>query len=109
MRLRVNQRRGGVLRTSASTTLRLGRSAEESQGFKLGSGDPTVQDYRGASGNVAMVELGTRLAIERARTVTLCAGINRHEAEDERALRERNSDPLGPALCTGHREVHSEA
>ena len=34
-------------------------------------GDPTVQDYRGASGNVAMVELGTRLAIERARTVTL--------------------------------------
>src|SRR5260370_14818739 len=71
MRLRVNQRRGGVLRTSASTTLRLGRSAEKSQGFKLDSGDPTVQDYRGASGNVAMVELGTRLAIERARTVTL--------------------------------------
>ncbi len=43
----------------------------KSQGFKLDSGDPTVQDYRGASGNVAMVELGTRLAIERARTVTL--------------------------------------
>src|SRR4029077_11504953 len=31
----------------------------KSQGFKLDSGDPTVQDYRGASGNVAMVELGT--------------------------------------------------
>ena len=30
--------------------------------------DPT---YRGASGNVAMVEMCTRLAIERARTVTL--------------------------------------
>src|SRR5260370_39789883 len=70
-RLRVNQRTRGVLRTSASTTLRLGRSAEESQGFKLDSGDPTVQDYRWASGNVAMVELRTRLAIERARTVTL--------------------------------------
>jgi hypothetical protein len=30
-----------------------------------------------------------------------CAGINRHEVEDERALRERSSDPLGPEFCTG--------
>src|SRR5207247_2679188 len=29
-----------------------------------------------------------------------CAGINRHEVEDERALRERSSDPLGPESCT---------
>ena len=28
-----------------------------------------------------------------------CAGINRHEVEDERALRERSSDPLGPESC----------
>jgi len=28
-----------------------------------------------------------------------CAGINRHEAEDERALRERSSDPLGLESC----------
>ena len=38
-----------------------------------------------------------------------CAGINRHEAEDERALRERSSDPLGLESCAGYREVHSEA
>jgi hypothetical protein len=28
-----------------------------------------------------------------------CAGLNRHEVEDERALRERNSEPLGPESC----------
>jgi len=28
-----------------------------------------------------------------------CAGINRHEGEDERALRERSSDPLGLESC----------
>ena len=40
---------------------------------------------------------------------SLCAGINRHGVEDERALRERISDPLGPEFCTGRREVSSEA
>jgi hypothetical protein len=38
-----------------------------------------------------------------------CAGINRHEAEDESSLRERSSDPLGLESCTGYREVLSEA
>jgi hypothetical protein len=38
-----------------------------------------------------------------------CAGINRHEAEDERASRERSSDPLGLESCAGYREVVSEA
>src|ERR1019366_3698239 len=28
-----------------------------------------------------------------------CAGLNRHEVEDERALRERSSDPLGLESC----------
>ena len=28
-----------------------------------------------------------------------CAGLNRLEAEDERALRERSSDPLGLESC----------
>jgi hypothetical protein len=41
------------------------------QGFKPYLGNPAVRHYRGAWGNVAMVELCTRLAIERARTVTL--------------------------------------
>src|SRR5512144_2813699 len=39
----------------------------------------------------------------------VCAGINRHGAEDERASRERSSDPLGPEFCIGFREVSSEA
>ncbi len=37
------------------------------------------------------------------------AGINRHEVENARVLRERGSDPLGPEFCAGHCEVHSEA
>jgi hypothetical protein len=28
-----------------------------------------------------------------------CAGMNRHGTEDERALRGRSSDPLGPEFC----------
>src|SRR6266496_287465 len=35
-----------------------------------------------------------------------CAGLNRHEAEEEEASRERTSDPLGPEFCVGYREVH---
>jgi hypothetical protein len=38
-----------------------------------------------------------------------CAGLNRHEAENAKFLRERTSDPLGPEFCVGHREVHDEA
>src|SRR6202049_2735432 len=41
--------------------------------------------------------------------VRLCAGINRHEVENARVLRERTSDPPGPEFCAEHREVHSEA
>jgi hypothetical protein len=38
-----------------------------------------------------------------------CAGINRHEAEEEESLRVRTSEPLGPEFCTWHREVFGEA
>jgi hypothetical protein len=38
-----------------------------------------------------------------------CAGINRHEAGNERFLRERSSEPLGPEFCAVYREVHGEA
>ena len=41
------------------------------QGFKPDLGDPAVRDYRGASGNVAMVEMRSHLATERAGLVTL--------------------------------------
>ena len=38
-----------------------------------------------------------------------CAGMNRRGVEDERALRERCSEPPGPEFCTGHCEVTGEA
>jgi len=38
-----------------------------------------------------------------------CAGLNRHEAEDGRALRVRTSDPLGPESCGAAREGVVEA
>ena len=34
-----------------------------------------------------------------AKSRLQCAGMNRYEVEDERALRERSSDPLGPESC----------
>ena len=40
-------------------------------GFKPDSGNPTVRDYRGALGNTAKEEIGTRSTIERVETVTL--------------------------------------
>ena len=47
---------------------------------------------------------------QRQRIIAMvCAGINRHGAEDEGALRERSSDPLGPEFCTGRCKVSSEA
>ena len=38
-----------------------------------------------------------------------CAGVNRHEAENARVLRERGSDPLGLEFCVRCREVSGEA
>ena len=66
MRLWANQGRKGRIRTSVSTSLKLERPTEESRGFKPDPGNLAVRDYRGASGNVAMVGLCTQLAIERA-------------------------------------------
>src|SRR5260370_12413696 len=40
---------------------------------------------------------------------SLSAGINRHEVEKERVLRERSSEPLGPEFCAGCREADGEA
>jgi hypothetical protein len=61
-------------------------SLTKDQGFKPYLRNSAVRHYRGASGNVTLVELW-------------CAGINRHEVGDERALRERVSDPLGLEFC----------
>jgi len=59
---------------------------------------------------------GLSLRLQRARLASpgdkspmQCAGINRHEAGNERFLRERSSEPLGPEFCAVYREVHGEA
>jgi hypothetical protein len=58
-----------------------------------------------------MTDIDRRKAVllVRQKKSWVCAGINRHGAEDERALRERSSDPLGPEFCAGRCEVSSEA
>jgi hypothetical protein len=49
------------------------RKAQKRKGqdFKPDSRNSTVRHYRGASGNVTLVEMGTHLATERAGMVTL--------------------------------------
>ena len=49
---------------------------------------------------------GFRVGRRRLRQMSIgeksplqCAGMNRHEAENERVSRERSSDPLGPESC----------
>ena len=70
-RLGANQERKGRIRTSVLTSANLGRTTEDSQGFKPDLGNPAVRDYRGASGNVTLVEMCSHLATERAGMGTL--------------------------------------
>ena len=49
----------------------LGKASRGKPRRKPELGNPTFRDCRGASGNVAMVELGTHFASESARLVTL--------------------------------------
>jgi hypothetical protein len=55
-----------------------------------------------------MVRMFEEMIVDLSRRFQ-CAGLNRHEAEEEEASRERTSDPLGPEFCVRHREVHDEA
>jgi hypothetical protein len=48
------------------------------------------------------------LGCEQAKRLQ-CAGLNRHEAEDESSSRERTSDPFGPESCGVAREGDAEA
>src|SRR5215469_3835713 len=68
---------------------------------------------KGRKPTMARLTLARKIAaitlIVWKKEVRLCAGINRHEVENERVLRERSSDPLGPEFCAGYREVHGEA
>ena len=55
------------------------------------------------------MEFSTLNGVVGEKSQLRCAGLNRHEAEEEEASREKTSDPLGPEFCVGHREVHDEA
>ena len=83
----------------ANQRLNFGATGEGSsttcQGFKPDLINSAVRHYRGASENVAMVELGPHLTIERVRPVTL-----------RLQLAHRSSIPA--AVTTSEREVASK-
>ena len=68
---------------------------------------------KGRKPTMARLTLARKIAaitlIVWKKEVRLCAGINRHEVENARVLRERTSDSPGLEFCAAHREVHSEA
>jgi len=68
----------------------------------------TYGEWRHSS-TLLIGEVVETLASFEARFRAIALPDNRHEAEDERALRERSSDPLGLESCAGYREVLSEA
>src|SRR6266478_9344522 len=64
------------------------------QGFKPDLGNSAVRNYRGASENVAMVEMRSQLAIERAGLVTL-------HLQPARRSSIPTNDPLTGFECNG--------
>ena len=79
---------------------RAGQAPFDKPALKPYWGKPTVRNFRGDDGNVGIIRSPVR---------AIALPDNRHEAENEKFLRERTSDPLGPEFCVGHREVHGEA
>src|ERR1700720_18670 len=70
-RLWVNHGHRGVCEPALNPRRSGEDSRKKGQGFKPDSGNPTVRDYRGASGNVVTVEMRSHLATERAGMVNL--------------------------------------
>ena len=79
------------------------------QGFKPDRGNPAVRDYRGASGNVAMVEMRSHLAIERARLVALHLQPARRSSIPTMSVYQDGCGPLGnlPKACLSHSQCNS--
>ena len=77
-----------------------GKALSDIPALKPYRGKPAVRNFRGGDGNVGIIRSPVR---------AIALPDNRHEAEDERASRERSSDPLGLESCAGYREVLSEA
>ena len=77
-----------------------GKAASEIPALKPYRGKPAVRNFRGGNGNVGIIRSPVR---------AIALPDNRHGIEDERASRERSSEPLGPEFCIGRCEVSSEA
>jgi hypothetical protein len=68
-----------------------------------------LANRRTEAGRLARELVATEPSADGVTLVLLDPGINRRGVEDERALLERISEPLGPEFCTAHREMRSEA
>ena len=77
-----------------------GKASSDIPALKPYRGKPAVRNFRGGDGNVGIIRSPVR---------AIALPDNRHEVEDERALQERSSDPLGLESCAGYREGRSEA
>jgi hypothetical protein len=77
-----------------------GKALSDIPALKPYRGKLAVRNFRGGNGNVGIIRSPVR---------AIALPDNRHEVENERVLRERISDLLGPKFCTGHCEASSEA
>jgi hypothetical protein len=69
----------------------VGQASSDIPALKPYWGKPAVRNFRGGDGNVGIIRSPVR---------AIALPDNRHEVEDERALQERSSDPLGLESCT---------
>jgi|SRR6516164_9334985 len=69
---------------------RTGQAPFDKPALKPYWGKPTVRNFRGDDGNVGIIRSPVR---------AIALPDNRHEAEEEEALQERSSEPLGLESC----------
>ena len=67
-----------------------GKAPSDRPALKPYWGKPAVRNFRGGDGNVGIIRSPVR---------AIALPDNRHEGEDERALRVKTSDLLGPESC----------
>ena len=67
-----------------------GKAPSDRPALKPYWGKPAVRNFRGGDGNVGIIRSPVR---------AIALPDNRHEVEDERALRVKTSDLLGPESC----------
>ena len=67
-----------------------GKALSDIPALKPYRGKLAVRNFRGGDGNVGIIRSPVR---------AIALPDNRHEAEEEEALRERSSDPLGLESC----------